>query len=192
VSAADELFQALGLESVDRRLDWIAATAAALLKGRKAGMYKSQLADINRWAIRHLDLCARTFERPPPVELVLLIEFQLGADKPKRDGTKKNRQKFIAAAHYVAEHPNATPAQIARRIKYDQKYIIAGWLNDQEFREIVGARQFRLAHQQKKGTLKPFATPVQGQSMRRLAMTTTLRETSQCQTQRTWRFLFRG
>jgi hypothetical protein len=130
----------------------MAATAAAVLKGRNAGLYKSQLADINRWAVRQLDLCARTFQRPPPVELVQLIEYQLKADKPKRDGAKKNRQKFVAAAHYVAEHPDATPAQIARRIKYDQKHIIVGWLEDQEFREIVGARQFRLPHQQKRGT----------------------------------------
>jgi hypothetical protein len=152
VTAADELFSALGLDSVNQRLERIAATAAALLKGRKAGMHKSQLADINRWAIRQLDLCARTFERAPPVELVQLLEYQLGANKPKRDGTKKNREKFIAAAHHVAEHPNATPAQIARAIEYDQKYVISGWLEDPEFRDIVGIRRLRLAHQQKKGT----------------------------------------
>jgi hypothetical protein len=106
VTAADELFSALGLDSVNQRLERIAATAAALLKGRKVAMYKSQLADINRWAIRQLDLCARTFERAPPAELVQLLEYQLGANKPKRDGAKKNREKFIAAAHHVAEHPN--------------------------------------------------------------------------------------
>jgi hypothetical protein len=149
VTAADELFSALGLDSVNQRLERIAATAAALLKGREAGMYKSQLADINRWAIRQLDLCARTFERAPPVKLVQLLEYQLGADKPKRDGAKKNREKFIAAAHHVAEHPNATPAQIARAIEYDQKYVIAGWLEDREFQEIVAIRRRRLVHQQK-------------------------------------------
>jgi hypothetical protein len=152
VSAADELFSALCLDSVEQRLARIAATAEALLEGRKAGMYKAQLADINRWAIRQLDLCSRTFECAPPVELVQLLEYQLGADKPKRDGTKKNREKFVAAARHVAERPHATTAQIARAIKYDQKRVIAGWLEDPEFREIVGIRHLRLAHQQKKGT----------------------------------------
>jgi hypothetical protein len=151
VSAADELFRALGLDSVDQCLARIAATAATLLEGRKAGMYKSQLADINRWAIRQLDLCSRTFECAAPVELVQLLEYQLGADKPKRDGAKKNRKQFVAAARHVAERPDATPAQIARAIKYDQKHVIAGWLEDQEFREIVALRQLRLEHE-KKGT----------------------------------------
>lgn len=149
MSAADELFRALGLDSVDQRLERIAATSDALHRSLKAGFYKNRKAVIARWAVRHLDLCARTFERPPPVDLIKLIEYQLGADKPERDGARKNREKFIAAAHYVAEHPDVTPAKIARAIKYEQKRVIACWLKDKEFQEIVGTRRLRLAHQQK-------------------------------------------
>jgi len=152
MTAADELFRVLGLPSVDQRLDRIAKDAATLRKGLQAGFHKNQLAVINRWAIRQLDLCARTFDRPPPLELVVLLEYLLGADKPERNGSRKNREKFIAAAHHVAQYANATPAQIARAIQYDQKRVIQSWLCDREFNEIVDTRRLRLAHQRKEGT----------------------------------------
>ena len=138
--------------TVDQRLGSIAATARAVLASLKAGTCQHKPAAINRWIVRHLDLCARTFCRPPPVELVELIQRQLGVAGEERDGNRKNREKFIAAVHYVAQHPDATPAQIARFIKYDQKNIIRGWLEDKEFQEIVGSRRLRLAYRQKRGT----------------------------------------
>jgi hypothetical protein len=52
----------------------------------------------------------------------------------------------------VAQRLDATPAQIARAIKYDQKRVIKSWLEDPEFQEIVGTLRLRPAHQQKKGT----------------------------------------
>jgi hypothetical protein len=149
-SAADEFFSALGMATVDQRLERIAATAEAIRKS-PAGFYSGRRAVVHRWTARQLDLCSRTFCRPPPVELVRLVEHLLGADKPERNGAKKNREKFIAAAHHVALHSDATPAKIARAIKYDQKHVIARWLDDSEFREIVGTRRLRLTHQQKKG-----------------------------------------
>jgi hypothetical protein len=152
MSAADEFFRALGLDSVDQRLERIAATSAAMHSSLKAGLYKSRIAAVNRWVVRQLDLCARIFCRPPPPELVKLIEHLLGVDCPERNGRIKNREKFVAAVHYVAEYPDATPAKIARAITYDQKSVIARWLQDSEFKELVGTRRFRLAHQQKKGT----------------------------------------
>ena len=138
--------------TVDQRLGSIAATARAVLASLKAGTCQHKPAAINRWIVRHLDLCARTFCRPPPVELVELIQRQLGVAGEERDGNRKNREKFIAAAHHVAQYPSATPARIARAINYDQNRIIAKWLEDQEFQEIVGSRRLRLAHQQKRGT----------------------------------------
>ena len=73
---------------------------------------------LNRWVVRQLDLCSRTFCRPPPPELVELVECLLEVESPERDGRIKNRAKFVAAVHYVAEYPDATPAKIARAIKY--------------------------------------------------------------------------
>jgi hypothetical protein len=151
-AAAEEFFDLCGGGTVDQGLANIAATARALLADLKAGTRRHQRAAINRWAVRHLDLCARTFCRPPPVELVSLVEHQLGVAGAERDGNRKNREKFIAAAHHVAQYPDATPAQIARSIKYDQKRVIATWLEDPEFKEIVGMQRRRLAHQQKGGT----------------------------------------
>jgi hypothetical protein len=149
--AAEEFFGLLGA-TVDQRLDSIAATARALLSDLKAGTCRYRRSAINRWAVRHLDLCARTFCRPPPVELVALVEHQLGVASGARNSNRKNREKFIAAAHHVAQYPDNTPAQIARAIEYDQKRVIAMWLEDQEFQEIVSTRRLRLAHQQKAGT----------------------------------------
>jgi hypothetical protein len=149
-AVAEEFFGLLGA-TVDQRLERIAETARAVLASLKTGTCQHKPAAIHRWTARHLDLCARTFCRPPPVELLELNEYLLGADKPERS-TRKNLEKFIAAAHYVAQHPKATPAKIARAIEYDQKRIIALWLEDQEFREIVGIKSLRLTSQQKKGT----------------------------------------
>jgi hypothetical protein len=153
MSAADKFFRTLSpRDSVDQRLERIAATSATLHNDLKAGMCRYRLAIINRWVIRHLDLCTRTFKRPAPVELVRLIEHLVGADKPERNGARKNREKFVAAADYVAHYPDATPSKIARAIKYDQKRIIARWLEDPDFQEIAGIRHLRRAHQQKRGT----------------------------------------
>jgi hypothetical protein len=143
--AADGLYAALG-SSVDAKLEQIASSATVLRKSMEAGFYSRRAVDIGRWATRQLQLCSETFCCPPPPELVALVAHMLGADKAER-GIKKNRAKFIAAAHYVAKYPDATPGRIATAIRYDQKTVIAGWLEDQEFQEIVGSRRLRLAHQ---------------------------------------------
>jgi hypothetical protein len=147
--AADEFYGLFGAP-VDQQLENITATAHTVLANLKDGTCRHKPADINRWTIEQLDLCAQTFCCPPPAELVRLVEYLLGADKPKRNGARKNREKFIAAAHHVAQYPDATPAQIARAIEYDQKIVIKGWLGRPEFQEIVGSRRLRIAHQQKK------------------------------------------
>jgi hypothetical protein len=149
---AAEAFFALTGRTVDQRLQDIAATARAVLDSIERRSCPHKPSAINRWAVRQLDLCARTFCRPPSSELVALIERQLGAHASERDGARKNREKFVAAAHHKAQFPDATPAKIARAIGYDQKNIIKIWLEDQEFQEIVGTRRLRLAHLQKKGT----------------------------------------
>jgi hypothetical protein len=151
MTAADELFRALGIATIDQRLERIAKDAAALQKRLQAGFHKNQLAMIHRWVTRQLHLCARTFDCAAPPELVLLLEYLLGAHKPERNGNRKNREKFIAAAHHVAQYPDATPAKIARAIKYEQKRIIRCWLDDREFKEIVNTRRLRLSYQQKRG-----------------------------------------
>ena len=150
MTAAEEFFRLVGGATVDERLARVAAASAALHKS--VGFYKNRVAEINRWTVRQLDLCSRTFERPPPVELVRLIEHLLGADKPARNGCRKNPEKFTAATHYVARFPDATPSKIANAIKYDQKRVIARWLKDPDFQEIVGMKRLRLAHEKKRGT----------------------------------------
>jgi hypothetical protein len=137
--AAEHFFAHLGL-TVDQRLASIAGTAGRELGRLKVGARAHRPAAIKRWVVRQLDLCARTFFRPPPPELVQLIEHLLGVDKPARDGARKNPKAFFAAASYLAAHPSATNNEVAREIQYDQKRIIAQWRKDPEFRKIAGIR----------------------------------------------------
>jgi hypothetical protein len=137
--AAEQFFAHVGL-TVDQRLASIAGTAGRELDRLKAGTRAHRPAAIKRWVVRQLELCAQTFCRPPPTELVQLIEHLLGVDKPARDRARKNPKAFFAAASYLAAHPSATNHEIAREIDYHQKRIIAGWRNDPEFRKIAGIR----------------------------------------------------
>jgi hypothetical protein len=123
--AAEALFALDGLEG-------IASQARALLDGEIV----ERRAVVNRWIVRSLDLCARTFCCPPPPELVELVARQLGVAGTARD-ERQNWQKFVAAAHYVAANPEATASQIARAIDYDQKQQIKRWQADPEFDELV-------------------------------------------------------
>ena len=102
--AAEAFFQLVGQATVAERLANIASTARAVLHALKTGAHTHAPAAINRWAVRHLDLCSRTFHRPPPPELVALVAHQLRADKPERSG-RKNRPKFVAAAHHIDDFP---------------------------------------------------------------------------------------
>jgi hypothetical protein len=122
---AEALFALDGLEG-------IASQARALLDGEIV----ERRAVVNRWIVRSLDLCARTFCCPPPPELVDLVAKQLRVAGTAR-GERQNWEKFSDAARYVAQHPEATPAQIARAIDYDQKRQISRWQADPEFDELV-------------------------------------------------------
>jgi hypothetical protein len=128
--AAEGFFAAIGA-TVDQRLEAI-ATAARILCQIK----NDSPADVNHWAIRQLDLCSRTFCRPPPVELVELIARQLHVNG-KRRTDRKNRAMFFAAAKHKAKDPSATAAQICRAIGYDQKRQVKKWMADPEFCEIA-------------------------------------------------------
>src|SRR5262245_5927345 len=125
--AAAELLALTG-HTVDQRLARIAATAGYNLEALKDRTCPNRPAAINRWLVRHLDLCARTFCRPPPPELVALAAYQLAVKGPPRSH-RKNLRMFLAAARHKARHPDASVSQIAKAIGYPQKTTIKGWLS---------------------------------------------------------------
>jgi hypothetical protein len=147
--AAEQFFAVTGY-TIHQRLEGIADTARKLRRLTEAGhLYaRKHGAEINRWAARHLDLCVRTFCRLPPVELVKLMERQLGADRPPRT-RRRNPEKFSAAAEYEARHPAATSSAIARAIGYNQQRMIAKWRKDPCYQEIVRVERWVLRQGEK-------------------------------------------
>lgn len=67
-----------------------------------------------RWAVRHLDLCDRTFKRSPPTPLVDLVAHLLGSSKEPSGNPR--RPEFWQAAAFIAEYPAARDNQVGRAV----------------------------------------------------------------------------
>ena len=64
--------------------------------------------------MRNLDLCVRTFGRPPPAKLVDLIAHLLRVSKePIGRGFTPD---YWEAVRYVAEHPKASNREVGRAV----------------------------------------------------------------------------
>ncbi len=93
------------IQAIDREAEFYIAVMKFDLVPKK----RNELA---RWLVKHLGMC-NSYCRPPPPKLVELAAHLLKVDTPPRS-RRRNKEKFRAAAAYVAEHPNATPSAIAR------------------------------------------------------------------------------
>ena len=157
MKAVDRLFELTG-RSVDDRLAGMAKTARTVLEEIQrtdnepravAGQKRRRPTIIGRWAARQLDLCAKTFERPPPKELVDLFNYLHDAAAPFT--TRPLANQWYRAAHHKALHPDASLREIAAASGVSHT-LCRDWLkNDPDFAaEIDGVRQVVKTHGIKK------------------------------------------
>lgn len=120
-------------------LDGVEGTAAELIDQMKAGKCPHKRQAVRRWAASQIRKC-HVWRRPPPASLVALIEHLLGADKLTRAGPK-NRKTFREVARHVAEHPDATPRQVADAIEHDEFVQVRTWMERPDFADEVQIQQ---------------------------------------------------
>jgi len=136
-------------EDIDRRMAGMsesAATALALLLEREKQPRKQNdptypKAEVARWAARHLDLCSRTFQRPPPTSLVDLTAHLLDVSKEPTGNPRP--PEFWRAADYLAEHPDSRDSPAARAVGVSN-HTIKKWRGDPEFCQAIEGRRLML------------------------------------------------
>ena len=148
MNAADRLFGLTG-RSVDDRVAGIAKTAREVLeelqradkeKRTAPGQKRRRPTMIGRWAARQLDLCVRTFERLPPVELVDLFAYLHQGKSPF--AAASHPVEWYRATHYKALHPDASSRDLAAASRASHTTCVKWLKSDPDFEaevEGVGA-----------------------------------------------------
>jgi hypothetical protein len=119
------------------RIEAYAADCLELLDAKRPGI---DIAEMRRETANMLSVCAAVLAEPAPDSLVRLNERLLQVKHRPRSGIR-NREKYYAAAQFVAENPGASVYQIMRAIGYEQRRIVRQWLADPEFKDAVEVRR---------------------------------------------------
>ncbi|MEY4967240.1 MAG: hypothetical protein RL274_2823 [Pseudomonadota bacterium] len=105
----------------------------------KKRLKPGDLADIKRLAYDHLASCTITLCEPAPLALLDLCSRLMGVKKNAKTQIK-NKKGFLAAAKYVALHPDASVTAVKRTITSGDRKVIKRWREMPEFKLAV-ARQ---------------------------------------------------
>lgn len=138
LSTVDDFWRLTGVDAETRRA-YLAHTSKklhGLLRARQPGThgYREDYAQINRWAVRSLQVC-QALNCSPPNELINLIAHQLQVGKRGRTDPV-DRGKKAKAAHYLAVNPSASRREIARAARVSHNSVTK-WLNDPKFSKMA-------------------------------------------------------